>query len=121
MKYILCLLLAFSVSNIYATENIYIEDVEVAQEYAKETNTKLLLIFSADWCKYCVFLKDAIYKNIENIDDEYTVCIIDYDRNPDLARKYRVTSLPQSVIVGQTNQKKIGFSSFTNYRTWLGL
>lgn len=121
MKYILCLLLAFSVSNIYATENIYINNVEVAQEYAQETNTKLLLVFSADWCRYCVFLKDAIYKNIETLDDEYTVCIIDYDRNPDLARKYRVTSLPQSVVLGGTIKKKIGFSSFTNYRTWLGL
>jgi len=121
MKYILFLLLVFSVSNIYATENIYINDVEVAQEYAEKTNTKLLLIFSADWCKYCVFLKDAIYDNIETIDDQYTVCIIDYDKNRDLVNKYRVTSLPQSVILHNTIKKKVGFSSFTNYRTWLGL
>jgi thioredoxin-related protein len=121
MKYILCLLLAFSVSNVYATENIYIDDVEVAQEYAKETNTKLLLVFSADWCKYCVFLKDAIYNNINTIESEYTVCIVDYDNNRNLANKYRVTSLPQSVVVDNTIKKKVGFSSFTNYRKWLGL
>lgn len=121
MKYILCLLLAFSVSNIYATDNIYIDNVEIAQQYAKKTNTKLLLVFSADWCRYCTFLKDAINKNIDTIDNEYTVCIIDYDKNTDLVRKYNVSRLPESVIVGDSIKKKIGFSTYSNYRTWLGL
>lgn len=126
MKYILSFMLIFVISNfdsLKASENIYIDNIKIAEEYSEENNTDLLIVFSADWCRYCVDLKDAINNDIVNISKAYTICIVDYDTNRDLVQKYKISKLPESVILKDSIliKKKIGFNSYENYRMWLGL
>lgn len=128
MKYILSFLflifLVFSnVQTLRANEDVYIDNIEIAQEYAEENEKTLLLIFTADWCKYCKPLHDAIEANQDLVNEKYVVCYIDFDKNKDLVRKYNVGAIPATIIIRENNliTKIIGFSSFPNYRQKIGL
>jgi thioredoxin-related protein len=104
-------------------EEVIINDIAIAQQEAKETNTKLLLVFTADWCKYCTYLKNDLMANIDTVNEKYTVCFIDFDSNPELARKYKVTSIPVSVAFDEdVYYKKVGYGrNFLSYMGFLKL
>ena len=127
MKYILSFLfLIFIFANIQtlrANEEVYIDNVEIAQKYAEENEKTLLLIFTADWCRYCKPLHDAIDANQELVNKKYVVCYIDFDKNKDLVTKYNVGAIPATIIIRENNliTKIVGFSSFTTYRQKIGL
>lgn len=125
MKYILTLLIFIFVinnHNVFANESIYIDDILIAKQYAEENDKKLLMIFTADWCKYCEPLKNAIENNIERINKKYVVCYINFDTNKDLVKKYRVGSIPATIISnGNTITRIVGFSSFNTYSQKIGL
>lgn len=119
----LALLIFISIipNNSFCKEPVIINDLIVATQQSEETNTKLLLVFTADWCKYCVYLKDDLMENMDMVNEKYTVCFVDYDTNPDLVRKYNVTKIPVSLIVPD-KIKRTGYSrDFNNYRNFLGL
>lgn len=102
-------------------ETIVINDVGVAIKQAKETDTKVLLVYIADWCKYCEYLKRDLIKNMDEINEEYTVCFVDFDTNRELARKHGVSSIPVSVILND-NIKTTGYGGdFNSYKRFLGL
>ena len=104
-----------------ADEPVVIRDIEIAKKTAEETDTKLLLVFGADWCKYCIFLEKDLMRNIEEIEG-YTVCYVDFDTQKDLVRKYGVSSIPKSVVLnGDSIKTKVGYRNFDNYKLWLGL
>ena len=110
--------------NFFANENIEnIDDIALAEQNAKDNNKTLLLIFTADWCKYCVPLKQQVQSNIEIVNQKFVVCYVDFDKNKDLAAKYSVRSLPASVFIKDNGERKtiLGFSSFLTYRKHLGL
>lgn len=127
MKYFLYVLLIFIIAfnhNNSIAEDIYIDDIAVAEQEAEKTDKKLLLIFGADWCKYCVVLKNDLEKQLDIVTESYVVCHIDYDTNKDLVRKYRINGgIPHSVIVNQNGsiKTKLGYSGFSGYKAWLGL
>jgi thioredoxin-related protein len=125
MKYILTLLIFIFVinnHNVFANQSIYIDDILIAKQYAEENDKKLLMIFTADWCKYCEPLKNAIENNIERINKKYVVCYINFDTNKDLVKKYRVGSIPATIISnGNTITRIVGFSSFNTYSQKIGL
>lgn len=125
MKYIIAILLSFvlGLNHSFAeTEKIVINNLSDAQIEARETKTNLLLVFTADWCRYCVFLERDLDNNMELINKSYTVVYVDYDSQKNLASKYAVKSLPTSVIV-DTNlnliKTKVGFSDFNSYKRWI--
>lgn len=128
MKYILSFLFLMfivfaNIQNLRANEDVYIDNIEIAQKYAEEKEKTLLLIFTADWCRYCKPLHDAIDANQELVNEKYIVCYIDFDKNKDLVRKYNVGAIPTTIIIKETNlvTKIVGFSSFTTYRQKIGL
>lgn len=127
MKYFLYVLLIFIIAFNYGSsiaDDIYIDDISVAEQEAKETDKKLLLIFGADWCKYCVVLKNDLDKQLDTVTEYYVVCHVDYDTNKELVRKYRVNGgIPYSVVINKDGsiKTKLGYSGFSGYRTWLGL
>ena len=108
--------------NTFCKEPVVIDNIGIATKQAKETNTEILLVFTADWCRYCVYLKNDLMKSMEQINSKYTVCFVDYDSNRDLARRYNVSSLPSSVILKEKTYKKMtGYSNFTSYKDFLSL
>lgn len=105
----------------FCKEPVIINDLIIATQQAEETDTKLLLVFTADWCQYCVYLKDDLMKNMDMVNEKYTVCFVDYDTNKDLVQKYGVNRIPVSIIV-EDKVKRTGYSrNFSNYRNFLGL
>lgn len=102
---------------------VKITDLSIAEKNAKDNNKTLLLIFTADWCRYCKPLKAAMEKNMEEINKKFVVCYINFDNNKDLARKYGIESLPSSVFIKDNGEKRtiMGFGSFQTYKKHLGL
>jgi thioredoxin-related protein len=73
-----------------------------------------IYIFSADWCRYCQYLKKYIKDNPSIIQEEDFITVIDVDDYPELKRKYNVGSLPTTIIFDEDNKelsRKTGFSS----------
>ena len=128
MKYIFSFALLFivffvNVSNAFSGDNaIYINDVNIAQKHAQENDKELMLIFTADWCKYCKPLHDAIEANKELVNQKYVVCYVNYDNHKNLVSKYRVGAIPATIIIKKDVFIKItGYSNFDNYRQNIGL
>jgi len=124
MKYILSLILTFCVfsASIYAAELEQISDFEKAKEYAEENDMLVLAIFTADWCKYCKPLEQEVLNRMDEINDKgYVVCLIDYDSNRDLARQFRVDSVPTTIrfVSDRQYNRKVGYSGYANYGAFL--
>lgn len=105
--------------NIILDTNIIYDDIEKAEALAKIHQRKLIIIFGADWCPYCVDLKkDA--KTIKEFDD-YIVCFINTDKNKNLSKQFRIRNLPTSVIInnkGKEQSRKIGYKN-KDYAKWI--
>lgn len=122
-KLLSILILILSTNLVFANETIVIDNVNIAKQEAKEKDSKLLLIFGADWCGYCKVLEADVDKNLSEFMDGYVVCHVDYDSNRELARKYGVRSIPHSVVLDgeKVLSTKTGYRNFEAYKVWLGL
>lgn len=124
MKYIFFLILSTClIVTSFAQEPTLITDINVAKVAAEKTDTKLLLVFTADWCKICSYLESDITKDSEIL-NKYTVCYIDYDSNKNLVRKYNISAVPTSVLVDEdrgTFSSYKGRGPLLSYKKWLGL
>lgn len=102
--------------------NFIYDDYDKAIKLSKEFNRKTLIIFGADWCPYCVNLKNDS-KNIRDL-DKYIVLFVDTDKkqeNQTIINRYKPRSLPTSVIIDtkeNTVAQKIGYSK-SAYSSWL--
>lgn len=124
MKYILIILLSFVSLTAFGDEPTIITDIAVAEQTAEQTDTKLMLVFVADWCRYCKPLKDHIKQNKDNITEEYTICYVNFDNNKKLAQKYSVSSLPSTILIDKEKrliQKITGYMNYDSYMQRIGL
>jgi len=63
---------------------------------------KVLIVFGADWCVYCVKLKtDLASKDLK----DFVVCEVNVDQREDLKKLYKVKSLPTVLIL--KNKKEL--------------
>jgi len=78
-----------------------------------------VLKFTATWCMPCRLLD----KEIDEIKDEYDFELesIDIERNPDMALKYSVTTVPTVVILkdGIPIDRVNGYSNLSDFKRWL--
>ncbi len=80
--------------------------------FAKD-QTKTLLIFSADWCKYCQVAKHDINKDPELSETikNYEVILIDYDKDKDIVEGHNIKSIPSFIIFegGKEKSRLVGY------------
>jgi thioredoxin 1 len=101
----LCL---FFTSANYAELPVSIDNLPNAIIESEVSNKPVLVIFGADWCKYCKLLKSdlpSFYKELDN----FIICQVDYDENTDLVKEYNVTILPDYFVLDhkiETKRKK---------------
>lgn len=119
MKRIATIFVAASLAMVQASQEFGAEPVfvESYEEAVAMEDAKVLIIFGAKWCKYCLILKEDL-KSL-NIDD-YTVCIVDTETRKDLVKKYRVRALPTSVVIQGDKEisRKTGYEK-EEYQAWL--
>lgn len=80
--------------------------------YDKEDFTKLeglyLVDFYADWCGPCKMLGQVL-ETLENIN----IIKVDVDKEEELAKKYKIMSIPNILIIkdGEIKKQLVGFRS----------
>lgn len=94
------------------TEELYAQAVESA----KKNEQKVLLVFGADWCGDCLYLKERFLENEEMaslLAENYLVMHVDvgrFDRNLGFAEKFgspEKKGIPALVVVDPSNNEKV--------------
>ena len=93
---------------------IFSDDYNQAIKISKELNQPLILLFSADWCIYCVKLKKDISDNMDKFEDT-TICIVDIDKNKNLSKKYGVRSIPKTLVIDRKGNKIKEFKGYIDF------
>ena len=110
----LCCILSI---NCYANPPIFKTDYKEAVKVSTALEQDLILIFTASWCGPCKNLKKDLTKYSDLFKDT-TICIIDIDKDPNLAGKYGVNKVPYSIFYskGKEIKRVTGYSSMDKYR-----
>lgn len=100
-----------------ATE--FYTNLNTAKVIAQQNNQQILLVFSADYCKFCNLLKEEIL--LTNAVDHLVVCVLDTETNRQLSRKFKIRTLPTSIILDTDGQETSRISGYNNqtYIDWL--
>jgi len=93
---------------------IFLDNYNQAIKISKELNQPLILLFSADWCVYCVKLKKDISDNMDKFEDT-TICIVDIDKNKNLSKKYGVRSIPKTLVIDRKGNKIKEFKGYIDF------
>lgn len=74
---------------------------------------KELLYFTAGWCSPC----KALSPIMDELMRTYPIKKIDIEQQPQIARKYRVSSIPTTILLlnGEEIQRKVGVQSKEYY------
>ncbi len=87
------------------TKSSGVETIEVAKWHhnledalreAKAQNKMVMIDFNATWCGPCQQMKNAVFPSaaFQNAAKDFVLVDIDTDKNPDLAKKYGASSIP---------------------------
>lgn len=76
-----------------------------------------LVDFWAEWCGPCRMLAPTIEKLAEDYEGRAVIGKVDVDAEPDLARRFRVMSIPTVVFFknGEEFDRKVGVMDETEY------
>jgi thioredoxin-related protein len=123
IKHILLSFIFFitTVTNSGFCDSVYIENsFEDAVLLSQDTGQPVLVVFSADWCKYCKIMKKDIEQNLSDF-DSYIICYIDNEKREDLVKKYRVKTIPDYFILKKNIEikRKVGYSNYPTLTRWL--
>ena len=78
------------------------DDLNQALKDAKDLNKTVAIVFDQDSCVYCEMLKDDVLSNPQVqkvLNEKCIVVIVDVNKNPDVASKYKVFGTPVTVFV----------------------
>ena len=80
-----------------------------------------ILMFSADWCKYCHMAKADLLAHQEEV-DRWMLEIVDVDVQPDMRRDYDIKSLPTFIVLddhGREVRRLVGYKGYEKLRRWV--
>lgn len=110
-----------TLSNTGLCDSFYIYDsLEDAVLISQDTKQPILVVFTADWCKFCNVMKKDIDHNIKDFDN-YIICYVDTEKRPDLTKEYQVKTIPDYFILNNNieTKRKVGYSTYKNLTQWL--
>ena len=83
----------------------HITTTQQFEEEVKNFEGKVLVDFFADWCAPCRML-GPIVEDIANETDSVKVCKLNIDELPEIAREYKVMSIPTLIVFNKGNEEK---------------
>ncbi len=83
----------------------------------------VLVDFWATWCKPCRMLAPTIEELAEDLEGKVIVGKVNVDDDPDLARKYRVASIPTLIVFenGEEVRRSVGVVAREDILDMLGI
>lgn len=102
---------------LFSNDTFILDSFDEAKVLAQETSKPVLIVFGADYCAYCLKLKQDL---LLSKDIEHIVCYVDIQDHTDLKDKYNVGVIPDSRVI--INNKEVGsFKGYSpqKYFTWL--
>lgn len=121
IRMLISLYLCLVVSQISFSAESYVANSLIdALILSKESKKDIVLIFGADWCKYCNILKKDIENHSEIIIDKIIV-YSNIDKDSELAQEYQVKSIPDCRIIRNNIEisRKIGYLGIKDFTKWL--
>jgi len=106
----------------FAKPPVFMSNYDSAKKVSKDLGLDIVLVFAADWCKYCKSLKKDLSANVDKAElQDLIICTIDVDKNPKMKREYSVSSIPDSVFLSKNKVKsrRKGYNGLGNYLKWL--
>lgn len=81
--------------------------ISCASVFAFDSKEKTLIVFSADWCKYCQVAKQDIqdHHKLSEVIKNYTIVDVDFDVDKDIVRGYNIKSIPTFVVFENGKEK----------------
>lgn len=122
LKYFLVLFLGLFTSRASAVEILNYND---ALTISKETDQKVLVYFGADWCKYCIIMKDVLYDNevYQSLKDKNLIFVeINVDENSSVKKKYSVRSIPDIILINKNEnilKRNKGYMKKEDFIKWI--
>lgn len=115
--YLLIIVLTLNIDNGFANPPIVVQTIEDGQALSKDIGKDLIVIFKGDRCIHCErLLKDII--NDQTVMEDKIICYIDTKKFRDIAKKYEVSSIPDSRVYRKNKfvNKVIGYSNKEEYK-----
>lgn len=72
-----------------------------------ESTKPVLIDFWASWCGPCRMLSPVVDEIAQEHSDEYKICKVNVDDEPELAGKYGVMSIPTLVVIKNREVKNV--------------
>ena len=106
----------------YVRPPVFMNNYESAVKVSNDLGIDILLVFSADWCKYCKMLKKDLSASVSKDElKDLIICTINVDENTKIKKEYSVSSIPDSVYLSKNKIKsrRKGYNDLSNYLKWL--
>ena len=99
---------------------VYMSSLVDSVALSETSDKEILVVFTADWCKYCSIMKQDISKAPKVVNDKI-VCYVDYDTNNDLVKEYKVKLIPDYFILKNRMEirRKVGYTTWANFIQWI--
>jgi len=104
-----------------ASSGKWLDSFDDAKRLSIEKNVPIMLHFEAVWCGACRQMDSAVLSHHDVVKHLGTTVIgvrIDADRDPELIRKYAISSLPTEVVIGSDGlelARYVGSATLSEY------
>lgn len=96
---------------------------EESLELAKKNDKKVFVFFGGEYCSWCKKQKIVLSnKDVSSKLDKYIICHIDISKNKNLAKKYKVSSIPSYFIIDKDEsvlKESNGYKKEKEFLDWL--
>jgi thioredoxin-like negative regulator of GroEL len=118
----LILLLCVIGDRAYGENPYFVDNLGDAIALSESSNKPILVVFGAEWCKYCKILIDDLNdEDSIRVLNDFIICSIDIDKDKVISQDFKVRNLPDSRILNNKIEiaAYVGYNGKKKYLTWV--